>query len=232
VSRLLQAGLVLAGLLAARVLGIERLEQSGFYLWTVAALVAAGLYASTFSIDLNDVRASLSLIVRAITVGVVLKAVLIGVAIVLFSRQERLLPLGVVMAQIDPLSVAAMNDNPRMSERAKSILAAWASFDDPVTVLLTFYVTGLTLLSPITALNSTKSSEGEVLSYLFDLSLNLALAAVVFGISRRLRSRLARALVLSVTSVVAVSQYLMLALAVLHYGANWFLDRRIGFLLR
>jgi hypothetical protein len=51
--------------------------------------------------------------------------------------------LGLVVAQIDPLSVAAMLGQSTMSERAKTILQAWSSFDDPVTTLLTIYALAL-----------------------------------------------------------------------------------------
>ncbi len=56
-----------------------------------------------------------------------------------FHHDVKYLILGIVVAQIDPLSVASILRNPKMSIRVKSILAAWSSFDDPITVLLSLY---------------------------------------------------------------------------------------------
>jgi len=48
----------------------------------------------------------------------------------------------VIVAQIDPLSVAATRVGDRLSARGRAVLSLWASFDDPVTVLLTIYAAG------------------------------------------------------------------------------------------
>ncbi|MFI6805195.1 hypothetical protein ACIBO6_09335 [Streptomyces luteogriseus] len=112
------------------------------YVVATGLLLAVGLYGSTYGIDLADLRRDLRGVVAAVTLGVVLKAAMIsGVMVLAFDRPEYLV-LGIVVAQIDPLSVAALSEDRHMSQRARSLLMAWASFDDPMTVLLTLYVAG------------------------------------------------------------------------------------------
>ncbi|WP_147459952.1 hypothetical protein [Actinokineospora cianjurensis] len=116
--------------------------------------------------------------------------------------------LGVAVAQIDPLSVAATMDR-RMSERAKAILSAWAAFDDPVTVLLVVYFSAFALGTP-----------GVLAAGLADfgtsLLLNAGYAVVVAGLWLLLRSRLPGWLVLLAAPAalaVAATQGLMLGIA-------------------
>ncbi len=72
-------------------------------------LLAIGLYGSTYGIDLAEARAHVRLILLAITVGVLFKAVLIGLPLWWLFDDPRYLILGVAVAQIDQLSVAALN---------------------------------------------------------------------------------------------------------------------------
>jgi NhaP-type Na+/H+ or K+/H+ antiporter len=197
-------GLATLGYLIARLGGLTDLDESTGYLYGTALLLGIGLYASTYGIDLGSLRRDRRLVLSAITVGVLAKAVLIGVVLALAFRDPIFLVLGVAVAQIDPLSVAALLGDKRMSSRAKSILAAWASFDDPMTVILTVYTVSLV----------TSGSAGPH-SYPVDLALNLAFAAVAYLIWRLVGRFQVVALVgLAVLFAVAVSQFLMLGLAI------------------
>ncbi|MFF8277234.1 hypothetical protein ACF05T_14165 [Streptomyces lateritius] len=134
------AGTLLLGLAVGLVADPHALVGTGGYLFGAGLLLAVGLYGSTYAMDLTALRADLSGVVAAVTLGVVLKASLIaGVMVLSFGRPEYVV-LGIAVAQIDPLSVAALGRSGRMSPRARSLLTAWASFDDPMTVLLTLYV--------------------------------------------------------------------------------------------
>ena len=66
-----------------------------------------------------------------------------------------------------------------MSSRAKTILAAWASFDDPMTVLLTLYVPTL-IVAPRGDANAIAS--GGVTDYLVGMGVNVGFALVVAGV--------------------------------------------------
>jgi NhaP-type Na+/H+ and K+/H+ antiporter len=218
-GRLLRlVGLAALGYLIARVGGLTDLSESTAYLHGTALLLGIGLYASTYGIDLDELRRDRRLVLSAITVGVLAKALLIGVVLALAFRDPIFFVLGVAVAQIDPLSVAALLGDQRMSPRAKSILAAWASFDDPMTVILSVYTVSLV----------TSGSAG-LHGYPLDLALNLAFAAVAYLLWRLVGGYRVLALVgLAVLFAVAVSQFLMLGLAIAGLFYRPRLDRVIG----
>jgi NhaP-type Na+/H+ or K+/H+ antiporter len=129
-----------SGLIFALIFGITSVVDQRWYMLATATLLAFGLYGSTFGISIAEARRHLRLIVSAVTIGVLLKAIVIGTVMSLILRSAYGFILGVVVAQIDPLSTAALQKGKRLSKRAKTILAAWSSFDDPVTVILSLYM--------------------------------------------------------------------------------------------
>jgi hypothetical protein len=176
---------ILLGYALARLGGIHNLEAAGWYPFAVAALLATGLYASTFSIDLKEARQHLKLIVSAVTAGVVLKAAIIGGSLALLFQDPFFLILGIAVAQIDPLSVAGLMKGSRMSKKAKAILASWASFDDPITVLLSLYAP--LLVDQITGIEfgmvqGGSDAGGSLAAYARGLGLNFLFTGVVFGL--------------------------------------------------
>ena len=206
---------VLGGLAAAWVTGADpdQIVTYSAYPFVTAALLAIGLYGSTYGIDLAHARRDGRLIFLAVTVGVVFKALLIGGVLALAWRDPLFLLLGIVVAQIDPLSVAAAIGDTRMSERAKAILAAWASFDDPLTVLLAVSAAGV--------VGSVRGHAGEsiatgLLAYAGELAANLALAAGVF-LAYRLGPKRSwwEAVLLVIAAAVAVWQLWLLAIALI-----------------
>ena len=214
-------GLATLGYLVARVAGLTVHSDSTSYLLGTALLLGIGLYGSTYGIELTELRRNRRIVVSAITVGVLMKAILIGGGLALAFRDPVFLILGVAVAQIDPLSVAALLGDARMSPRAKSILAAWASFDDPITVILAVYA-GL-VLSGIGGVGA------GLRGYAVDLVLNLAFAAVAYLVWRLTRGHRVVALVgLAVLFAIAVGQFLMLGLAIAGLFYRPGLDRVIG----
>ncbi|WP_052744828.1 hypothetical protein [Micromonospora sp. HK10] len=136
---LLVGGTAGAGWLLAAVAGVQVRENSVGYLAVAGALLVVGLYSSTHGISREELRVGAGTVLLAVTVGVLAKAALIAGTMYLVFREPRYAVLGLAVAQIDPLAVAAMTAGSRMSARAKALLAAWASFDDPITVVLTVY---------------------------------------------------------------------------------------------
>ncbi|MBB5628853.1 hypothetical protein [Sphaerisporangium krabiense] len=161
-------GLAAAGLTGPGGHGLA--VTSPWYLWGVNALLAVGLYGSASGIT-RDAVEDVRIVVAAVTVGVALKAALIAAVMYLASGSTTAMILGVAVAQIDPLSVTAMIGRSKMSGRARSLLLAWASFDDPVTALLTVYLV-TTTLSP-----AAGGSMGGLASYGAGLAANAAFAA-------------------------------------------------------
>ncbi|WIX88188.1 hypothetical protein [Amycolatopsis sp. DG1A-15b] len=130
------------GILLAAGTGLD-VAHSRAYPVAVTILLAIGLYASTHGIDVAEFRTRWKTVVTAVTFGVILKAALISAVMFAFYREPYVFLLSIAVAQIDPLSVAAVRAKSRMSEQGKALLAAWAAFDDPITVLLTAYLTGV-----------------------------------------------------------------------------------------
>ncbi|NDU74906.1 hypothetical protein GWI34_20075 [Actinomadura sp. DSM 109109] len=181
----------LAGLGAGAVLRPGDLAGSAPYSLLAGFLLAIGLYGSTHEIDLDALRRDVRGVLVAVTLGVVVKASLIAGVMLLAFQDARYLVLGIAVAQIDPLSVAAMRASSRMSARAKALLFAWASFDDPITVLLSLYfsILAFRLAGREGSPRTGPAGEGAG-AYLSDLGSNLALvaaAALVFVALRALR---------------------------------------------
>ncbi|WP_199562424.1 hypothetical protein, partial [Micromonospora deserti] len=177
------------GLLVGWAGDVEGLERAPAYLLLASVLLAVGLVGSTRDISLADVRAHLRTVLLAVTVGVVAKAAIIAGVVFLVFRDPALLVLGVAVAQIDPLAVAAMSRPERTSPRARSILSIWASFDDPVTVLLTIYVSAVALdLQGDTSGALAGALNDGPLDILLGLLANAAFAVVAWLLWRLLRA--------------------------------------------
>ncbi|MBX6765777.1 MAG: hypothetical protein IRY90_01225, partial [Actinomadura rubrobrunea] len=191
-------------------------------------LLAIGLYSSTHGIDPRVLQGELTVAFLAVTVGVLLKAVVIAAGVALFYPHPEALVLGVAVAQIDPLSVAALERHSALSPRGRTLLLAWASFDDPMTTLLTVYAASLALrMNGDHAAAGPGALTGGASAFLTSLALNLVFAAVIaalwFG-GRYLRDRFgggsasrasfaAGCVLLTAVLAIAVSQFWMLGVA-------------------
>ena len=174
---------VVLGLVVGRGVWNEGLTGSRWYLPSAGLLLATGLYGSTHGIDRGSVRRDLRTAVIAVTLGVLLKAAFIaGVMVALFRKPEYLV-LGIAVAQIDPLSVAAMSRSRRMSDRAKNLLAVWAAFDDPMTVLLSVYFSVVAFrLAGRSGSPGLVPDGGGVSAYLLGIALNVLLCAAAVAV--------------------------------------------------
>jgi NhaP-type Na+/H+ or K+/H+ antiporter len=147
------------------------------YSKSITLLLVIGLFASAFGISRRELRLNARVVLVAITFGVAVKAALTGGIMALAYGNMAFLLLGVAVAQIDPLSVAATIRHSGMSRQAKAVLSAWASFDDPVTILLVAYLASFTLF------RSGSPAAGSLVgagfgSYAGQIMLNAALVAV------------------------------------------------------
>jgi hypothetical protein len=190
----------------------------------IEALLAVGLFASVYGISRRELRQNVRIVLVAITVGVAVKALLTGGIMVLAYGSGGYLLLGVAVAQIDPLSVAANLKHSAMSQRARSILSAWASFDDPVTVLLVAYLAGFILSRPGPQGSAALMSLGSGIG-VEQVALNTTLVAVagltwlllgwaVRGRNRAVLRNVLLSLALAALIAVAVSFNLLIGIAV------------------
>lgn len=217
-----------ASWLAGSALRVEDIYLTAAYQVVILSLLAVGLYGSTRDIDFTELWRNRRTVLLALTLGVLAKVVFIAAVMLLLYPEPASLVLGVAVAQIDPLAVAAAQRRRRMSESAKAVLNAWAAFDDPVTVLLTVYLSMFALrLSGAVPAGPAGSAET---TFFTGLLLNLLFAAAAFagwwaarrtGLAARLTSGgvLARAgqVVVAVVALgyaaLGVTQSLMLGIA-------------------
>ncbi|WP_416967354.1 hypothetical protein [Streptomyces sp. 4F14] len=205
-------GLLAAGWVTGLATGADSPGGLDGFLFTTMLLLAVGLYGATCDISLREARDHLGLLLLAVTVGVVAKAALIALALWAVVSDPAYLVLAITVAQVDPLSVAALRDSSRMSPRAKTILSVWASFDDPVTVLLTAFTV------PLVA--DGAGIGGSAGGYAAQLGWSAVLvggAGAVWFFVRRWRGRLADAagvVLVAGMLVLAASYTLMLGIAV------------------
>jgi len=215
IGQLLLFGLIGLGLSWALSVDVDTLSHSTYYEFGAYLLLAIGLYGATSSIDLAQARHDRRIIVSAVTVGVVLKAILIGGVLALAWRDPLFLILGVAVAQIDPLSVAALMGDARMSVRARTVLASWSSFDDPFTVILAIYAASVAV-NTFGLGDTTPSDTSPLLLYAVDLGGNLVLAGGAWLIWRLIGKRpWLRYLALTGFLAVSVATGWMLAIAII-----------------
>lgn len=144
-----------------------------------SAALAFGLYTSVSGIDLSTLGKYRKVAALVILFGVPVKILLIGAVMYLIQPSVISFLIAVTVAQIDPLSVATLLDNKaRMSKSAKTLLNVWASFDDPITVLV-----GFSVLLPLL----TNSQGASVGNYLLGLIVNIFPAIVVYLVQRYLK---------------------------------------------
>lgn len=208
--------LVVAAAWAARTGGAHDLASAPWFVPTATSLLAVGLYSSTLGIDLVAARAHLRTVLLAVTVGVLAKAALVHAVMFVCFGDPASVVLAVAVAQIDPLSVAAAGRSTGLTAEGRSLLSAWASFDDPVTMLITLvllqHLDGAAGAGPVAAV--ARTATGLALSAL------LVVVVVVLQVPlRRVGAAAPRAaavgelLLVAAAGVVAVRHGLLVGLA-------------------
>jgi NhaP-type Na+/H+ or K+/H+ antiporter len=203
----------LLGFGLASFVDVSNLPQQPFYEPFTYTLLAIGLYGSVHGIHRAELRNHREIILRAVTIGVLLKILIIGGILYLFTGKLTAFLMGLAVAQIDPLSVANLiqGQDHKLSERAQTILGAWSSFDDPMTVLLSIYA--LYLFLP----HAANASLLELsLPFLLSLGLNLTFAGLVAVLARWSKNYQSwQLLLLGVSFGVAIAFKWMLGIAII-----------------
>lgn len=205
--------IALLGLGLASLVDISDLPAQPWYESLTYTLLAIGLYGSVHGIHRAELSAHREIVLRAVTIGVLLKMLIIGGLFYLFTGKLAAFLLGLAVAQIDPLAVANLIQgyDHKLSERAQTILGAWSSFDDPMTVLLSIYA--LYLFLPH---NATANLLELSLPFVLGLGQNLLFAGLVFVLSRKVKNHpLAQLLLLLACFGVAIAFQWMLGIALI-----------------
>ncbi|BAZ14782.1 hypothetical protein NIES4071_66260 [Calothrix sp. NIES-4071] len=104
--------------------------------------IILGLYINVLSIDTSLLKSCLGSVIKVICIGVPVKIILPGFVLALCC--PKVAPIAylcaTVIAQIDPIAASKSLQTVQVSRKSETILRAWSSFDDPVTVLFAFYV--------------------------------------------------------------------------------------------
>ncbi|MDD2921366.1 MAG: cation:proton antiporter [Anaerolineales bacterium] len=203
----------LAGFGIASVIDVSNLPQQTYYDTFTYALLAVGLYGSVYGIHLGELKSHTKIIMQAVTIGVLLKTVIIGFTLYLVSHSAVAFLLGLTVAQIDPLSVATLlQAGPsKLSTRAKTILGAWSSFDDPMTVLLSIYALYFFLPQ-----SGTGSLINSIAPFFIGLAQNLLFVLAAYLIYKYLKhNSIAMTILLAVCFIVAVMFKWMLGIAII-----------------
>jgi NhaP-type Na+/H+ or K+/H+ antiporter len=205
--------IALAGLGVASVIDISDLPRQPYYEPFTYALLAIGLYGSVYGIHLEELLNHKKIVLQAVTVGVLLKTIIVGFALYLVTRNPVAFLLGLTVAQIDPLSVANLlqGGTSKLSSRAQTILGAWSSFDDPMTVLLSIYA--LYFFLPQTEAGTLL---GSVVPFFIGLARNLLFVLVAYLLYKYLKqNETALTILLIACFVVAVAFQWMLGIAII-----------------
>lgn len=194
----------------------------------ITTLLAIGLYAAATGINPAEARKDWKLIGYAISIGVVAKALIAGALCYLLTRNAATsIVAGVVFSQIDPLSVSAMQSSSQMSSRAKHIIHAWASFDDPVSVLLARYIVPLAL--GMFGISNALGISAGLGTWLLQLLLNLLFAYLAYAAWRVLHKQsnhqILERVLLVVSLVAAISFGLVLGIAIIGLFLRPVLDK-------
>jgi len=203
----------LAGLGVASVIDISYLPRQPYYEPFTYALLAIGLYGSVYGIHLEELKNHRKIVLQAVTVGVLLKTLIIGLALYLVTHEAVAFLLGLTVAQIDPLSVANLlhGETSKLSPRAQTILSAWSSFDDPMTVLLSIYA--LFFFLPH---DGSGGLFGSILPFFVGLAQNLLFVLVTYLIHKYLRdNKTAQILLLLACFIFAIIFQWMLGIAII-----------------
>ncbi len=131
------------GVIFALMCRISGAQRSVIYTGAATTLLFIGLYFAVYFIDKEEAKRHWRIVAIAVTFGVICKYFIILLMTLVALQQWQYAVFAMAMAQIDPLSVAAISKDSRMNAQTKAVLNAWASFDDPITGVATWLMLGL-----------------------------------------------------------------------------------------
>ena len=195
------------GALFATLFPTITITQLPHYEFVLNTILGIGLYGAVHGINLKGFRTHQGLILRAITFGVLLKNIIIGGLMWIIFQTPLAFLLAIIVTQIDPLSVAHLikKKSSKFSKSARTILSAWASFDDPMTVILALYV-----FLPMLQWKHFTVIEGFI-----QIGVNLLLALVIFVLWNHFkRTNISQLFLLFFAFLISLWLQLLLAIAI------------------
>lgn len=175
-------GVALIGLACSSLFNGVDFVHSTAYVATASTLLFVGLYMAVFGIDKAEAKKEWRVVLVAVTFGVLCKYLLIFGLTYAVTRRWEYAILAMAITQIDPLSVAAISGDARMSKRTKTVLGAWASFDDPITAIMT------PILISLTAIFAQQDISTSVSTHWLVGGVALVAGLIVFALAMRFSS--------------------------------------------
>ena len=202
----LSAGLLL-GFFTSRIFDLSGIQNGGLFVTLIYLILGVGLYGSVYGINLQELKQHNKIVLSAVTLGVLFKTLFIAGLFYFIFKSYLALVFAVIVAQIDPIgTVKLISSNKHLSQSGQTIIKAWSSFDDPMTVLLAVYV-----FLPILI-----KQDSTLLDYTISLGWNLIFCVIVYNAQKYLvKNNLAESILLIVTFIICVWFQWMLAIAIL-----------------
>lgn len=171
-------------------------------------LLVIGLYASVYEIDITVLKDHKRLVFSALTFGVIFKGIFIGMIVFLFTRNIFSFLLGIIVAQIDPLSVTHLlkSKDSSFSSIGRTILRVWSSFDNPMTILLSIFFVGPLVIGTFYT---------NPFSYIWELFLNIAFALFVYICSKYASTDFLKKVILILCLIISIIGNLTLGIALI-----------------
>ena len=172
------------GLIAYLISVFFKIDVSNSYAlqYLMRLAIAAGLYINVLSIDTNIFKKNLRLILGILLIGVPIKILLPGQLLGTFSPS---IDWGIAflaataIAQIDPIAASKFLEKTKMSKKSETIVRAWSSLDDPVTVLFAFYI-----FLPAILPQQSSFVRNFIIRIALDLTICLAIYSFVYVIRK------------------------------------------------
>lgn len=172
---------ILIGITISYLFNINAIENSKYITYISDVALAIGLYGSVYAIDIESLKKNLNVVLSAISIGVILKISIIGGILWLYMQTPIAFLLAAIIAQIDPLSISALEKNKNLSKDGETILRAWSSFDDPITIIVSLWLASFIYINTSVSFNEIISNAAITFYY------NIIMAVVVYFLWRYLR---------------------------------------------
>lgn len=172
---------ILIGVAISYLFNINNIENSKYITSISDIALAIGLYGSVYGIDVESLKKNLNIVFSAISIGVILKISIIGGILWLYMQTPVAFLLAAIIAQIDPLSISALEKSKNLSKDGETILRAWSSFDDPITIIVSLWLASFVYINTSVSFSEIVSDAAITFYY------NIIMAVIVYFLWRFLR---------------------------------------------
>lgn len=187
--------LILTGILFGYFSGFNPATIPYFH-QVINAFLLIVLFTNTQKINLKSLKKNGNKPLILVTIGLLFKIFGLGALLYLITGNIYSFLLAGVISQIDPVNTFSNVKKKLITKNIKDLVLFESSFDDPMTILLTFY-----LILPLTI-----GINNSIINYLFNLFINVCLALIVWLVLKLTKSNIVKK-VLAVFSLIIAFFY-------------------------